>query len=391
MLSIFNDVHNRNKTRSVKWDMKQTIFGSEDVLPMWVADMDFPAPPAVNEAIIQRATHGIYGYTVIDQNVKQSIVDWQLKQHNWSINKSWLSFSPSTVTSLHITIGALTKPGDRILIQTPVYTPFYDVIEAQNREIVKNPLILENNHYQIDFNDLETKFKTGVKAFVFCSPHNPVGRVWTKTELEKVAYLCLKYNVLILADEVHADLILPGNYHTPIAMLSSDLAAQTVTLNAPSKTFNLAGLQASYLITENQNLRKKIEKQFEKQGLTALNTIGNIALESAYNHGKPWLENLLTVLDGHKRFVIERFKRETDMLDVINPEGTYLLWINCGKLGLDPKALQRFFIHNAKVGLNPGVSYGEEGKAFMRMNIACPRPTLEEGVNRIIQAIYNFS
>lgn len=388
LLSMFDQLHNRNNTRSVKWDLRQTIFGSEDVLPMWVADMDFPAPTAVNEAIIQRAKHGIYGYTTIDQDVKQAVVHWQAQQHSWHIKQTWLSFSPSVVTSLHVAIAALTEPGDKILIQTPVYTPFYEVIDAHNREVIKNPLILENNRYQINFKDLEATFKTGVKAFIFCSPHNPVGRVWTKYELEKIAQLCLKYEVLILADEVHADIIFPGNQHTPIATISPDVSAQTVTLNAPSKTFNLAGLQASYLITENEQLRTKIDGQLTQQGLTTLNTMGNIALEAAYKHGASWLNHLLSVLHNHKQYVMERFKRETDVLDVIDSEGTYLLWINCQKLDLKPNALQHFFNHQAKVGLNAGASYGEEGNLFMRMNIACPHPTLVKGVNRIVQAIH---
>jgi len=386
-VDIFDHVHDRNYTRSVKWDLRKAIFGTDDVIPMWVADMDFPAPSEVNEAIMERAKHGIYGYTTIDQDVNQAIVDWQFKRHNWQIKPSWLLFSPGVVTGLHMAIQALTNPGDKILIQTPVYTPFYDVIETHNREIIKNPLVLENNHYTIDFNNLEAKLKTGVKAFILCSPHNPVGRVWTKNELEKIAHLCLKYDVLILADEVHADLVFPEHQHTPIAAICKDSSAQIVTFNAPSKTFNLAGLQASYIITENEKLRTKINKQLNKQGITALNTVGNIALEAAYTYGEQWLDHLLHVLHEHKQYVARRFKRETDVLDVVNSEGTYLLWLNCHKFEMDPSDLRQFFIKKAKVGLNPGSSYGHEGNAFMRMNIACPRQTLEEGVNRIIQAV----
>lgn len=385
---MFNQEHNRHNTRSVKWDAKKSIFGTEDVLPMWVADMDFPAPDAVNDALIKRAKHGIYGYTIIDADIKQAIIDWQFKQHKWQINQKWISFSPSIVTSLHIAISALTKPDDKILIQTPVYTPFYDAIEAHNREIVRNPLTFKNNHYEIDFDHLEATFKTGVKAFIFCSPHNPVGRVWTKTELKKIADLCTTYKVLVFSDEVHSDLIFSGNSHIPLAMTSDELATHMVTLNAPSKTFNLAGLQASYLIIENEVLRTQVNQKFQQQGLNTLNTMGNIALEAAYNNGKQWLISLLKVLNYNKQYVINRFRNETN-LDVIDSEGTYLLWINCETLGLEAKALQQFFIHKAKVGLNPGISYGTEGKTFMRMNIACPYTILQEGVNRIIEAVNN--
>src|SRR5699024_10089880 len=269
----------------------------------------------------------------------------------------WLSFSPGVVTGLHIAIQALTNPGDEILIQTPVYTPFYDVIETHNREIIKNPLVLENDHYTIDFNDLEVKLKTGVviifkyqwifynfplvlendhytidfndlevklktgvKAFILCSPHNPVGRVWTKSELEKIAHLCLKYNVLILADEVHADLVFPEHEHTPMAAMCKDTSAQIMTFNAPTKKFNLAGLQASYINTENEELRTKINQQLNKQGISTLNTVGNIALEAAYTYGEQWLNDLLHVLHDNKKYVVDRLKRETTLLDVIDSE-----------------------------------------------------------------------
>lgn len=386
-MSLFNNVHDRNKTRSVKWGMLQTVFQTNDVLPMWVADMDFSAPSKVNEAIIERAKHGIYGYTAIDQDVKQAIINWLASQHNWEVKPQWLSFSPSVVTSLHIAIQALTQPNDKVMIQTPVYTPFYNIIKSHGREIIKNPLTFQNNKYYIDFNDFEDNLKRGVKAFILCSPHNPVGRVWTQDELHKMAELCLKYNVLILADEVHADLIFPGHQHIPISTLSDEVSAQTITFNAPSKTFNLAGLQASYIITENFKLRELIDQHLERQGLTMLNTMGNIALEAAYTYGKEWLQQLISVLTNNRNYVIDRLTNETNYLEVVQSEGTYLLWINCERLGMDSKTLNQFFIQEAKVGLNAGVSYGKEGEQFMRMNIACPSATIKDGTNRIIQAV----
>ncbi|WP_010532299.1 MalY/PatB family protein [Lentibacillus jeotgali] len=385
----FEKVYNRNNTRSVKWDMRSTIFQSDEVLPMWVADMDFKAPQAVNDALIERAKHGIYGYTIIDDDVKNPIMNWISKRHNWKINKEWLSFSPGVVASLHMAVQAFTEPGDNILVQTPVYTPFYSVIESHDRKVVKNPLQQKDNYYHIDFNDFEDKLKQGVSAFILCSPHNPIGRVWTKEELEEMGRLCLKYDVLILSDEIHADLIYPGETHIPLASLSEDIAAKTVTFMSPSKTFNLAGLQASYIITSDKETRETLNAQLLRQGHNMLNTMGNTALEAAYKYGEEWLDELREVLKEHKDYVISMLEEKTDIFSVTRSEGTYLLWIDCSKLQLDSNALKKFMNETAKVGLNAGVDYGEEGKLFMRMNIACPRETLEEGVKRLIDAVNN--
>ncbi|MEC5424909.1 MalY/PatB family protein [Virgibacillus sp. C22-A2] len=388
-MSSFNVLHDRKNTRSVKWDMLQPVFQTDDVLPMWVADMDFKAPEAVNDALIKRAEHGIFGYTVIDKDVKNSIINWIERRHKWTINEEWLSFSPGVVTSLHMAIQAFTNPNDKVLIQTPVYTPFYNVIKDHNREVVRNPLLYKDNYYHIDFEDFEDKLKLGVKAFILCSPHNPVGRVWTKEELEKIGRLCLKYNVLIISDEIHCDLVFSDHHHIPIASLSEDISDQTLTLMSPSKTFNLAGLQASYVITQNKEKRAELNKHFNKQGMNMLNTMGNTALEAAYLHGDEWLDELLQVLEENQKFVIERLESQTNELKVIRAEGTYLLWIDCSKLNMDKKTLKKFMIEEAKVGLNTGVDYGEEGGTFMRMNIACPLATVEEGVKRIVEAVKN--
>lgn len=388
-MGIFENVYNRNNTRSVKWDMRNTVFQSDDVLPMWVADMDFKAPQAVNDALIKRAEHGIFGYTIIDDDVKNPIINWVSKRHNWKINKEWLSFSPGVVASLHMAVQAFTKPGDNILIQTPVYTPFYNVIESHDRKIVKSPLQKQDNYYQIDFADFEEKLKQGISAFILCSPHNPVGRVWKQEELQEIARLCLKYDVLILSDEIHADLIYPGETHIPIASLSEDIAANTITFMSPSKTFNLAGLQASYIITSDKKTKETLDSQLLKQGHNMLNTMGNTALEAAYRYGEEWLDGLKSVLQQHKEYVTSMLEEKTDILTVTRSEGTYLLWIDCSKLQLDSDALKKFMNETAKVGLNAGVDYGEEGKLFMRMNIACPRETLEKGVKRLISAVNN--
>ncbi|ASN04894.1 MalY/PatB family protein [Virgibacillus necropolis] len=385
----FTDVHNRKQTRSVKWDILQTVFQSEEVLPMWVADMDFQIPRPVIDALVERSKHGIFGYTILDNHVKDAIANWLERRHDWSIDTDWLTFSPGVVTSIHMAVQAFTEPKDKVLIQTPVYTPFYNVIKKHDREVVKNPLIYNDNSYQIDFEDFEEKLKSGVKAFILCSPHNPVGRVWQQEELRRMADLCLTYDVLMISDEIHSDLTFPGNKHTPLASLSDDISQQTITFMSPSKTFNLAGLQASYIITTDEEKRTILTDQLESQGHHMLNTMGNVALESAYLHGDEWLDELRNVLQDHKNYVADMFHQHTNELKVIDSEGTYLLWIDCSGLDLDDKSLNSFMIEKAKVGLNTGIEYGEEGKQFMRMNIACPRDTLEDGVKRIIEAVHS--
>ncbi|TCT15102.1 cystathionine beta-lyase [Melghiribacillus thermohalophilus] len=386
----FQQIIDRTGTRSVKWDLREKIFKRKDVLPMWVADMDFYTADAVKDAIMKRAEHHIYGYTATDESVAEAIQQWLKKRHGWNIDQQWLTYSPGVVTSLHILVQSLTEQGDQVMIQTPVYPPFYSAVNHHNRTLVKNPLKLVNGRYEIDFEDFEARLKNGVKLFILCSPHNPVGRVWTKQELRNMAELCIQYGATIVSDEIHGDLIYEGYEHIPVASLSDEISQHVVTCMSPSKTFNLAGLQASYLITREENLKKKIDKGFKKQGMGMLNTFGVTALEAAYLHGEPWLEELLSVLEDHKQYVMDSFHHKTDQIQVIQPEGTYLLWLDCRKMGMGQEKLNQFMIEHARVGLNDGASFGDEGNGFMRMNIACPKKTVEEGVYRIIQALNSY-
>lgn len=383
----FTTVHDRKNTRSVKWDALSDVFQTEDVLPMWVADMDFKAPEAVNNAVMKRAAHGIYGYTTIDADVEDAILQWLKERHGWDIDRSWITYSPGVVTSLLLSVQAFTNPGDAILIQTPVYPPFFNSISTHDRTIVTNPLIEKDQYYTIDFDDFEKKLQQGVKAFILCSPHNPVGRVWTRDELTKMADLCVKYDVLIISDDIHCDLVFSSHTHTPIASLSKEISQQTITCMSPSKTFNLAGLQASYIVTENKERRERLAEFFAKQGISQLNTIGNMTLEAAYRHGSIWLDQLLSVLEGHKEYVTNRLETETNGLKVVRAEGTYLLWVDCSSLHLTAEELHTFMVEQAKVGLNAGYTYGDEGAPYVRINIACPKDTLVEGINRIVHAV----
>lgn len=391
-MADFQTVYNRKNTHSYKWDHIQTVFNTDDVLPMWVADMDFKAPKAVNDALKERAEHGIYGYTIINDDIKKNVVNWMNYQHGWDINEKWLSFSPGVITSLHTAIQTFTDENDKILLQTPVYTPFFNIIRNGKREVIENSLKYNGDKYKIDFNDFEEKLQQGVKAFILCSPHNPVGRVWTNNELLEMARLCLKYNVLIFADEIHADLVFKDHTHTPIASLSDEIAKQTITFMSPTKTFNLAGLQASFIVTSDTKKRLLLDKELAQQGFSMLNTMGIIALEAAYKHGADWLNELMEVIEDNKKFVKSTLEKNTNgVLKVVDSEATYLLWVDCHKLQLDDKSLQKFMIEKAKVGLNPGSAYGKDGEQFMRINIACPKETLKEGIDRIVGAVNQLS
>ncbi|SES64578.1 cystathione beta-lyase [Salinibacillus kushneri] len=384
----FQQKWDRTGTRSVKWDLSETIFKNKDVLPMWVADMDFPSADAVQDAIIERAKHNIYGYNVMDQPLKKAIHSWLNKRHNWEINTNWLLFSPGVVTSLHMVVQALTNEKDHILIQTPVYPPFYDAIKKHGRNLVKNSLQLKDGKYEIDFDDFEQKIKDHqVSLFILCSPHNPLGRVWTKQELSKMGEICLKHNVTIVSDEIHGDLTYHEYTHIPLGSLSEELSQNVVTCMAPSKTFNLAGLQGSYLVVPNKDNRDKIEQQFKSQGLGMLNTFAIVAMEAAYLHGEEWLDQLLKVLQENKQYVQKTFHENTNLIKVLDAEGTYLLWLDCRNMGLSSSELKQFFQSKAKVGLNDGISFGHEGDGFMRMNIACPKEIVIEGVQRILTAL----
>ena len=390
-MTDFNDIHNRYHTLSMKWDNTKNVFHSDEVLPMWVADMDFKAPDAVNQALKERAEHGIYGYTIISEDIRGNVTNWLKKRHHFNVTTEELVFSPGVITSLHTAIENLTDKNDKIVLQTPVYTPFFNLIKDNEREVVESELLFDGSSYQMDFGDLEEKFKQGAKVFMLCSPHNPVGRVWTKEELKQLADLCMKYDVLIFSDEIHADLTFKDHQHIPIASLSDEISNRTITFMSPTKTFNLAGLQASFMVIADQKKRNMIAKQMGTQGFNMLNTMGVIALNAAYESGLPWLEELLTVIERNKDYAKSRLEKETDnRLTVIDSEGTYLLWMDCSRLNLTDNELQSFMVNQAKVGLNRGSSYGTPGEQFMRLNLACPKHTLEEGINRIVQAIHQL-
>ncbi|MEW4285591.1 MalY/PatB family protein [Priestia koreensis] len=380
---LFDESINRFNTQSTKWDNIQTVFGSDDLLPMWVADMDFKAPQEVIDAVSNRVEHGIFGYTHPNDHTHKAIQRWMSARHGWDIEPSWLTYSPGVVFAISMAVQAFTNEQDKVLIQTPVYPPFFNMVKLNNRTLIENPLLLSQGRYEMDFDDLEAKLSNGVKMMILCSPHNPIGRVWTKEELTKVAELCQRYDVLILSDEIHSDIIFGDHVHTPIASLSDEISDRTITCMAPSKTFNLAGFQASSIIISNTELRQKYTEMQHKQGFFSLNALGITAIEAAYTHGEPWLKSLLNYLEQNVSEVESFIHKELPSLSVIKAEGTYLLWIDCRSLNLTDEDLQKLFVQKGKVGVEPGGKYGEEGRGFIRLNIGCPRSTLMEGLNRI--------
>lgn len=382
----FHRTIDRHHTASVKWEALKNVYGVDDVLPMWVADMDFEPPYEVKEALLKRVEHGIYGYTFAPQTANEAVQSWVKNRHGWEIDPAWVIYSPGVVPSISTIITTFTNPGDKILLQSPVYTPFFNMTNQNDRVVVNSPLILKEKSYEIDFVDFEEKLKEGVKLFILCNPHNPVGRVWKEEELRKMADLCIKYDCLILSDEIHSDLIFKPNKHIPIASLDNSYNDHVITCIAPSKTFNLAGLQASTMIIANKKIREAVQATQRKQGLSSLNTFGILGLEVAYRHGEQWLEGLLSYLQESMTLLTTFIEKELPNLSVVKAEGTYLVWIDCRKLSLSDEEIQDALLKKGKLALEPGAKYGAGGEGFIRMNIACSQETLKDGLERLKRA-----
>lgn len=376
------------RIQSEKWCERKKIFGTDDIIPMWVADMDFESPKPVVDAIVQRAKHGIFGYAFIPSSYYQSIIYWFQNRYGWTINQDWINYSPGVVPALSFIALAFSKPGDKIIIQSPVYRRFLEVITANERQILNSPLKLKDGKYSIDFDDFEKKAsEPQAKLFFLCNPHNPVGRVWTREELIKLGNICIKNNVLIVADEIHSDLIYKGNKHVIFPSISEEFAQNSITLNSPSKTFNLAGLQTSVVIIPNKEYYKIYHNMISSLKLTRGNVFGLIALEVSYNFGEEWLQQLLDYLEENLHYLIKFFEEKIPKIKVIKPEGTYLVWLDCRQMSLNDLELREFMIKKAKVGLIDGYEFGEGGESFQRMNIGCSRIILKETLDRIATAI----
>ncbi|WP_059173619.1 MalY/PatB family protein [Bacillus sp. FJAT-27445] len=382
----FNEKINRLNTASIKWEMTKEIYGTDDVLPMWIADMDFRPPQGLIDAVQARVEHGIFGYTFVQPSVHEAISSWLSSRHGWAIDHSWLAFASGVVPAIAASIQAFTEPGDKVLIQPPVYNPFFEMIEANGRLVEESPLVLKEGRYEIDFANLEDALKKGCKLFLLCNPHNPGGRVWTKAELERIGELCLKHDCLIISDEIHSDIIFKGRIHVPIATLSGDIANRSVTFIAPSKTFNLGGIQAAAAIIPNEGLREKFNGAQKKQGFKTLNTFAAITTEAAYRHGAEWLNALLEYIEENIAFTKDYLAKNLPAIKLMEPDGTFLLWLDCREVSSSDEEIQRMLIEKGKLALEPGSKYGSGGEGFVRMNIACPREVLEDGLSRLKKA-----
>ncbi|MFW9873238.1 MAG: MalY/PatB family protein [Candidatus Thorarchaeota archaeon] len=384
----FNEVINRYNTQSIKWDSYD-----KDLLPLWVADMDFRVPEPIISAIINRAKHGIFGYSYFYSAYYNAVLGWFKRRYNWEIKKEWLSFTPGVIPAINIALQAYTNPGDKIIVQDPVYYPFFGAIKNSGRKILSNPLIFSNKQYKMDYGDLKKKIKDPrTKLLILCSPHNPVGRVWTKDELIQLGEICLENDILVLSDEIHCDLILSDYNHTNYATICEDFALNSITCTSLSKTFNLAGLQLSNIIIPNQNLKKSFNNTIESLFLPEEygylpNTLSLVAFTAAHEECDAWLNSLIQYLHENLEFLKTFISEKIPQIEVIEPEGTYLVWLNFRKSGLTYNQIENFLNEKAKVVLVDGLKFGKGGEGFQRINIACPRSILEKALKRIQKAI----
>lgn len=383
----FDQVIDRWNTHSEKWDGMLEHFGTNDLLPMWEADLDLYTAPCVKEAIIKRANHGIYGYTFREDSFFQAIIDWQQRRNGWKIEKDWIRNSTGTIPAVSVAVNAFTNPGDKIIIQDPVYYRFFDSITYNGRHVIHNTMIHDNGKYHIDFDDLEKQVDSKVKMLILCNPQNPVGKVFNKEELTKLGEFCLKHNITILSDEVYSDIIFSEHKHIPIASLSKELEMCTVTLFGPGKGFNLSGLKPTIISIPNPELRESYD--FVSQGMQTLlkNTFSIEAIEAAYNCGEEWLDACIKYLEDNRDFMVDYVKNNIPNVDIIEPEGTYIAWLDFNKLGMTDEELEKFAVEKIKIGFKYGYTFGNGGSGFQRINFGCPKSVLLDGLQRIEKAV----
>lgn len=376
----FDEIIPRRGTNSIKWDLDE----DPGILPMWVADMDFRTAPAVAEALRRRVEHGVFGYAKAPQAYYDAIVGWFARRHDWQPRPEWILHTTGVIPALSAIIKALTRPGDKVLVQTPVYNHFFISIRNSGCETAESELIYRNGTYTADFDDLERKAADPrVKLMLLCNPHNPAGRVWSPEELRRIGEICLRNDVFIVADEIHCELVMPGYRYTPFASLSEEFLHRSVTCASPSKAFNLAGLQVANIFAADKAVREKIDRSLDINETGEIGPLAIAALIAAYNEGAEWLDALNEYLAGNYRFLREYFGRHLPQYPVLPLEGTYLVWVDCSASGLTSGELETRLLERAKLRINPGTMYGRAGRNFIRLNIACPRQLLAEGLERL--------
>ncbi len=384
----FEEIIDRRGTWSIKHDFAIERGKPGDLLPLWVADMDFKTAPAITEALLQTVNHGIYGYSETKQEYFEAVASWYRDRFGWELKREWLVKTPGVVYAIACAIRTYTKEGEAVMIQKPVYYPFSETILANRRQLVNNPLTYRDGAYHIDFEDMEEKIvRNHVKLFILCSPHNPVGRVWTQEELIRMGDICMKHKVIVVSDEIHSDFTYPGYKHSVFADLKEEYLNNSIICTAPSKSFNLAGLQVSNIFIANRDLRRSFRDEIRASGYSQLNTMGLVACRAAYEQGGPWLEELRAYLEGNLAFVREFLRERIPQVKLVEPQGTYLVWLDCKALGLNGQELEKLIVDEAKLWLDAGTMFGEEGDGFQRMNIACPRELLQRAFLQLERAV----
>lgn len=382
MVYDFDKIIDRTGTESVKYDLRDKIFGNPDVIPMWVADMDFPTPDFIRDAVIERAKYDVYGYTFREDAYFEAIASWINRRHGWNVKKEWMTYTPGVVSAFNMAVMGLTHAGDEVIIQPPVYPPFFHAVESHGRELVLNPLIDTDDGFIMDYELLEKQAKTA-KMLILSNPHNPVGRCWTREELKRLGDICMRNNVLVFSDEIHCDLVLPGHKHVPFASISNEFAKNSITAHAASKTFNIAGMATSTIIIPNDKLRAKYVAFVDSTEVNLGNIFGKVATKAAMEKGEEWLQQLLKYIQDNINYVVDYINKELPKIRVHRAEATYMLWLDFSEYGLENKELNHKMIFEAGLGLNNGKEFGKQGEQCLRINLACPRKIVEEAMERI--------
>ena len=381
----FDEFVNRRGTNSVKWDEEK----EDGIIPLWVADMDFLAAPAIRRAVEERAKHGVFGYAIVGDSYYAAITNWFKRRHNWAIERDWIIYTTGVIPAISATIHALAMPGEKVLIQTPVYNCFYSCIRNQGLRVLESPLKREGNTYVVDWDDFEAKCADKkTTLFLLCNPHNPAGRVWTKDELARMNEICMRHDVKVISDEIHCELIMPGYVFTPFATVNADCQRNSVVFNSPTKNFNIAGLQIANIICADKEWYRRIDRAINIFEVCDVNPFGPLALEAAYNESEDWIDELMPYIADNYALLKDTFAKEVPSYEVLKLEGTYLAWVDIRKSGLTANVLTEKLLREGKVQVNSGVIYSKnDGEGYIRINLACPRATLQEGLKRIVNVL----
>ncbi len=388
----FDELVDRKGTASEKWDFLEDVYGAGGILPLWVADMDFRSPQPIVDALVARAKHGVYGYTGLPQSYYDSVIGWYRRRYGWELKKEWFIFTPGVIPAIRSAIKAFTTPGDKVIVQTPVYFPFFESIESNGRTVLENPLKFTDDGYEMDFDDLEKKASDArARMLILCNPHNPVGRVWTREELTELGRICIENELLVVSDEIHSDIRYPGVGFTNFATISDQFADNSITCTSASKTFNLAGLQISNIIVPNERKRQMLSNSIAASGFHLPNAFAATAVEAAYNECESWFDQAMLYVKDNLEFLKEFVQKKVPRVKVIEPEGTYLVWLDFSEVEPDPVKRRNLLINDAKVALVSGSEFRGNGAGFERVNIACPRSVLERALDRISSWVKTYT